>query len=72
MKKLNTVETIARAINQEVENSRLFWAYGLLSETFPLWAGKNMRLLSSEARVILRSVKKYFKERKRKDVKKIK
>ena len=59
-----STEKLAEEVNQDVLNFRYFWAYGLLRETAGVWVGENLHLLSKDAKVILRSVKKAVKEQK--------
>ncbi len=44
-----TIEWLAKEINNDCENYRYFWAYGLVQESLKLWTGDRLNLLCAVA-----------------------
>jgi hypothetical protein len=51
-----TIETLANAINKQIENNDYFYAYGTLKETYVAWDDDNRTLLNVTAQCMLEQI----------------
>jgi hypothetical protein len=51
-----SIETLARAINKQIDNNEYFYAYGTLKETYVGWNDDNRTLLNDTAQFMLKQI----------------
>jgi hypothetical protein len=52
-----SIETLASAINKQIDNNEYFYAYGTLKETYVAWDDDNRTLLNDTAKFMLGQIK---------------
>jgi hypothetical protein len=52
-----SIETLANAINKQIDNNDYFYAYGTLKETYVAWDDDNRTLLNDTAQFMLKQIK---------------
>jgi hypothetical protein len=51
-----TAQDLANMINDDCDNYRYFYAFGLIQETSNIWTGENKSLLCETAQIMLEQI----------------